>query len=183
MILNSDQRHPNITDYTLGLLNTAERKAVEMHAADCPACRAELGADQQLTNLLRTTLQTATHVDNGRLQKLMPALPTRRPTRIWQQTLQRQLVPVCMLLLLFFGGLGVYQTMQHEPTGGVGFPTALAVTATNTATPTETAVATKLANDKAKSTAVAIDAPITPSPVATPIAFLTTNSQQSTVND
>lgn len=172
MTINSEPLHPDLTGYALGLLDAEERRAVERHALACAVCRSEIQTDRQLDQLVRSTLQTVTHIDNGRLRKLMPTSPRRRVQR-WQVVVQRQLVPVCMLLLLFFSGLGVYQTMQHEPTNGVGFPTALAATATHTVSPTETAVATR-AVETAVETAAAANATqlITPSPAATPIAYL-----------
>lgn len=172
MILKSKQIHPDTTAYTLGLLSADERRAVEQHAVHCPVCRGEMEADRRLNLLVRSTLQTTSHVDNGRLRKLMPALPNRRAAR-WPATLQRQLVPVSMLLLLFFSGLGVYQTMQHEPTSGVGFPTALAATATYTVSPTETTSMTRTVEEPTETVVASSPGqPVTPSPAATPIAYL-----------
>ncbi|MEM7331752.1 MAG: zf-HC2 domain-containing protein [Chloroflexota bacterium] len=173
-MINS-QTHPQLTDYALGLLNPAERKAVEDHASDCVSCQQALAEELQFTTLVQTTIQTATHVENGRLQKLMPTIPTKKQT-IWQRPIwQRQLASICVLAILLFGGLGVYQSNFGDTNGFIA-PTSLSITATNTALPTETTVANEPPANVPTSTAVAgqpdSEQSIAPQPAATPIAFV-----------
>lgn len=177
MINTTPHIHSKVTDYTLGLLKPDESKLVERHTAVCDSCQAELNDELHLAQLVQTTLQTASHVENGRLQKLMPAIPQKR-TQKWfmQLPAQRQLASLCVLALLIFSGMGFYQANFN---GGYGTtpPTSLAITATNTVLPTETAVATESAtNNEPTSTAVAGQTnptePTAPQPAATPIAYV-----------
>lgn len=167
-MINSDHIQPKLIDYTLGLLNAEERKLVDQHTAVCPSCHKALQAEIQLEQQVRTTLQTASAIDNRRVMALMPPLPSSSPRfSRWGITWRRQLASLAIMLLIIFGGMSVYQN-NMQPTPGFVAPTSLAATATNTADPTETAVATQVSHQ----TTVSIQAEIAPQPAATPIASI-----------
>lgn len=169
MIDSRQHIQPKASDYVLGLLLPDERRSVEQHAQQCAACDDALRDELRLSQAVRTTLQTATHVTNGRLQSLMPAVPSAKPRR-WALPVQRQLASVCVLLILFLGGVGLFQNSSQSTPAAA--PTLLAATATNTNVPTHTAVMTQAAIVPT-STAVVIEPPIeasVPPPAATPVA-------------
>jgi uncharacterized iron-regulated membrane protein len=94
--------------------------------------------DEQIARLVRSTLQVATQVDNGRLKQLMPPAPTRRQRL--QRSWHKQLATACTLFILCLGLFGLYQT------GAKTAATPIAITATFTSEPTMTATSTAVAN-------------------------------------
>jgi anti-sigma factor RsiW len=174
-MINSTHIQPKLSDYALGLLSPDERRSVEQHTHQCPDCETALQAELRLSQTVRTTLQTATHISNGRLQRLMPTVP-QPSARRWRLAGQRQLASVCVLLILFLGSMGMYQARNAPVPAGI--PTLLAITATNTQAPTSTAVITQT-NAAPTLTAVAVE-PVfkvsVPPPAATPIVAVQTSS-------
>lgn len=143
-MIHPTETHPQLSEYVLGLLPWEERRRVEQHAADCPACQARLAQEQRLVQQVKTTVQTAGHVTNGRLQQLMPPVPTPATSRRYGGTWQRQLASVCVLMLMLLSSFGLFQFTGQTNPAGVSV-TQLAITATATSEPTETAVATEAA--------------------------------------
>lgn len=170
--------HQQIPDYVLGLLPRQKQQQVEQHTLACPACRVALRHELELSQLVRTTLAAAQSPAN--LRQFMPPIPQKsQPIRLFDFSLnwQRQLAPLTLVLFLLLGSAGIYLSQQHglwqNPT-----PTALAITATLTDSPTATITETR--SEQAlnlRSTAVPTN-PIqpnitaTPAPNPTPIAAL-----------
>ena len=183
MVYNQVMKHEQIAqqlpDYVLGLLPLSQRHDVERHTAVCPDCRQALQAERRLSLAVRSTLQSVTQPDGGRLSQLMPKPPRRRSSFV-QFIWQKQLAPVC-LLLLFLGSFGL--RWSNEPSRGWLVPSAthLAITATYTSSPTATlSEATEAWPGKAETAPISTRATtepapalaITPAPIATPIAAL-----------
>ncbi len=111
--------------------------------------------EEQIARLVRSTVQAAGQVDNGRLRQLMPAIPTRRQRPVWQ----RQLATACAALLVCLGLFGLYQTSQP---GASVSPTYIAITATFTSEPTATETQTVTSTAVAQTAIAATPAPPTP---------------------
>ncbi len=122
--------------------------------------------DEQIARLVRSTVQAAGQMDNGRLRQLMPPIPVRRTRPVWQ----RQLATACAVLVLCLGLFGLYQTSQP----GVGAsPTYVAITATFTSEPTATETQTVTSTAVAQPPTIATPAP--PTPVAALPLFVNRN--------
>lgn len=170
-MIHTPHIHSQLDEYALGLLSVEEQQAVEAHTAVCPSCQNALADEMQIGTLLKSTLHAATQVENGRLRQLMPPAPQqKRPFWRMSQPWQRQLASLAVLLLLVFGGFGAYQ-VNRGPSSVVP-PTSLAITATYTVAPTETAVSDNN-NAEPKGTAEAKATEPDIQPAATPIALLT----------
>ena len=168
-----------IPDYVLGLLPRSEARQVDQHTLVCTDCRQALRQEQELGQLIHGTLAAAAQPP-ANLRQFMPAVPqkARRPLGLalnWQP----QLVPLTLVLFLLVGSLSFYLREQR----GLWFdstPTALAITATLTDSPTATITETR-AEGAANVQTTAVPAPIeshqpaitaTPAPNPTPIAAL-----------
>lgn len=166
-----------IPDYVLGLLSRSEVQRVDQHTLVCADCRLALRRERELGQLIHNTLAAATQPPTN-LRQFMPAVPQKahRPLGFslnWQQ----QLVPLTVVLFLLVGSLSFYLGEQR----GLWFdstPTALAVTATMTNSPTATITETRGEQAASiKTTAVPLnhsqpEITATPAPNPTPIAAL-----------
>lgn len=135
-----------LVDYALGLLPYPKRKEVERHAAVCVDCRLALQREQQIGRAVKETVQAATRPAAGRLEQLMPAVPTRRTGLIFGQAWQRQVAALCVTLILLVSSAGLY-TMSYRPlqqpsrrysTPSFDVPSSIATTATVTNEPIAT---------------------------------------------
>jgi anti-sigma factor RsiW len=143
--MNSEHTLSLIPDYALGLLPVEERRHVEDHVRDCPACRAALQQEKATADLLRVAVRNAVHraaqPAPGRLAALRPPLPAARPRR---PALYMRLAPVMLLLaflalgMLFGPGRGSFAPGLFAPQ----MATAAGPSATATATSTHTPAAT-----------------------------------------
>ncbi len=111
--------------------------------------------EEQIARLVRSTVQAAGQMDNGRLRQLMPPIPVRRARQVWQ----RQLATGLAALLVCLGLFGLYQSGQ--PGAGVS-PTYVAITATFTSEPTATETQTVTSTAVAQTVMAATPAPPTP---------------------
>lgn len=127
--------HPltKLTDYSLDLLQSDDRKAIARHLQQCPECRRIAQADQALALDIRSTLIGATRPSPTRLRQLAPSSHAVR--RQGLATLRRPALAFTIVLLLFVVGLNVY-----GGTSAIVPPhhTATSVAATATLTPTST---------------------------------------------
>lgn len=170
--MNQEHVLNQIPDYVLGLLTRQERLWVEQHTAICHHCRQLLRQENEINQLVRTTLSLATQPSTLRLGQLMPAPPQPRPawlTNSWQ----KQLAIAALLLTIIWGAFSLY---QQQFSGSAVSPDQLAVTATMIHEPTMTLASTN--EDQQKTLvgtavpALIIEASATPTPVPTPIAAL-----------
>jgi hypothetical protein len=170
--------HRQIPDYVLGLLPQKEQQQVDQHTLVCADCRLALRREQELGQLVHSTLAAATQPPVN-LRQFMPAIP-RKSHQTWAFPLgwQRPLVPLTLVLFLLVGSLSFYLQGQRRlwlnPT-----PTSLAITATLTDSPTATITETRAEQTvDLQVTAVPITSHIqpaitaTPAPNPTPIAAL-----------
>lgn len=177
--MNQEHVLPLLSDYVLDLLPGGQRRQVELHAAECAACRQALQAERQLGAVVRASLQAATEPGYGRLARLMPAIPKPAAPPVYHRARQRQLALVGLLLLLLLGSLGL-RYGQGRQGWQPPLPTIVAATATQTSEATatlaeavtstrvvETAVSTVFA---APTNPTAAHASPTPAPLPTPLA-------------
>jgi anti-sigma factor RsiW len=99
------------TDYALGLLSAEERRRVERHAGQCPACRAALQNERGLEALVRGTVRQAARPAPGRLAALRPS-PVAPPAVV---PLYRRLAPVTMITVLLALGLLFGRGLSFTP--------------------------------------------------------------------
>ena len=125
-----------LQNYVLDLLSPTERKAVEREAARDEAVRLALRREREVERLVRETLQQATTPTYGRIPQLMPPIPRQRPYPWRVYTWQRSVAALALVLVLFLGAAGLYQSRQAAVTHAT--PTLAAVTATLTQEPTAT---------------------------------------------
>ncbi len=170
-----------ISDYVLDLLPMREKERVEQHAAACPHCRQLLQAERHLAHLTRETFALATAPSPARIAALMPPVPARpRPwhsTPAWQRSLA--LAGVCLFLIIT--SFGLYPGGQN--TSWAASPAAathVAATATATAIPA-TATHTLTASPTNTSAPEFVPTTFVPGAAATPVAFLSVGSNQSSV--
>ncbi|MCB9422132.1 MAG: zf-HC2 domain-containing protein [Ardenticatenaceae bacterium] len=170
--------HRQIPDYVLGLLPQKEQQQVDQHTQVCTNCRLALRREQELGQLVHSTLTTATQPP-ANLRRFMPAIPHKSHI-FWDFSFgwQRPLLPLTLVLFLLVGSLSFYLREQRglwlNPT-----PTALAITATLTDSPTATITKTRVEQTvNLQTTAVPITSHVqpeitaTPAPNPTPIAAL-----------
>lgn len=188
-----DDQH--ITDqldaYVLGLLEPAERTAVERHAAECEPCRTALQRERRLAQLLRETAHATPQISRARLQQLMPAPPQRR-TPFWERinlgmprSMQKQFVTLAFVAMLLISTLGLQmfanprafsaRAYQITTTLTTHTPSATLSAAENGVLTAPAAVATAVASNTApaQEAAVVDQRALTPEPAplaATPIA-------------
>lgn len=173
-----------LPDYVLNLLPKIEREAVEQHTANCGQCQKALRAERQVGQMVRITLQTASQPANGRLAQFMPPAPAQKQQ--WSFSIvswQHQLAVVALLVALFMGSFGVWNS--HNIWSG-STPTKLAATATSTKNATATiAQQTSQAKETMAAeqlTITAVASPTaqayitaTPAPLAKPVAAISSN--------
>lgn len=128
-----------IPDYALGLLAGEQQRRVERHIVTCPQCTVALQQEQQLAQLVRSTLEAATQPAPARLFQQMPRPPKSKailsPAR-WQQ----QLAPVMVVLLLVAASLFTQlAVVERDALAAFGFgEPAATVASSGTGTPTVT---------------------------------------------
>jgi hypothetical protein len=125
-----------LQEYVLNLLPPAEREAVEQKAVRDEALRLALHQEREVGRLVRTTLQETTAPAYGRIPQLMPAIPRQRPYLWPGLTWQRSVAALALVLVLFLGSAGLYQSRQAAITNAT--PTMMAATATFIHEPTAT---------------------------------------------
>ncbi|MBK8933657.1 MAG: zf-HC2 domain-containing protein [Chloroflexi bacterium] len=181
-MMNQEHVLPLISDYVLDLLPGSERRRVELHAAECAACRQALKSERQLGDLVRRTVQAATEPGYGRLPQLMPAIPSRRPAKAsHRQHPQRQLALAGLLLLLLIGtfGLRFGQTRRAwQPPLPTAVVSTATITSTATATLAEMGTSTRVLETAVSATTAPAGQPAfqsqahpTPAPMPTPLAL------------
>jgi anti-sigma factor RsiW len=175
-MMNQEHVLNQIPDYVLGLLPPQKRQVVERHTAVCGECQQKLQQENELTQLVRTTLSVASQPANLRLRQLMPTPPRSRQIQWlwtdWRTGWTKQLALTAMLLIFFLTGLNLYEQnmMGH---GGPELP--IAATATFTQEPTMTLADADDIEKEVGGTAVPVLLIIpsaTPSPAPTPLAAL-----------
>ncbi len=159
-----------LPDYVLGLLPVEQRRDVETHVRDCPACRAALQRERATADLLRvavrSAVQRAARPAPGRLAALRPPVPAARPRR---PALYLRLAPVTLIVailalgLLFGPGRGSFAPgLFAAQTATAAGPTATAAGPTGTATSTHTPTATLALGDGDAAQPVTREAPRPP---------------------
>lgn len=171
--MNQEHVLNQIPDYVLGLLTRQERLWVEQHTAVCKRCRQSLYQESELGQLVRATLTAAAQPSSLRLRQLMPTPPRSRRASWQHSAWARPLALAALLIVLIWGGMGLY---QQQFAGQGGSPDQLAVTATLTHEPTLT-LASLEEKEEVKAVTTAVPASLfetaaTPTPVPTPIAAL-----------
>ena len=171
--------YQQIPDYVLGLLPRKEQQQVDQHTLVCVDCRLALQREREMGQLVHSTLTAATQPPTN-LRQFMP--PVSSKLKMGQRfgfsvNWQRQLAPLMLVLFLLLASFGFYLSEQRglwqDPT-----PTAVAITATLTDSPTATITETRLEEGLTlQTTAVPTNTqqPIitaTPAPNPTPIAAL-----------
>lgn len=126
----------HLQEYVLNLLPPVEREAVEQEAARDEALRLALRQEREVGRLVRTTLQETTAPAYGRIPQLMPAIPRQRPYPWPSLTWQRSVAALALVLVLFLGSAGLYQSRQAASANAT--PTMMAATATFIHEPTVT---------------------------------------------
>ena len=129
-----------ISDYVLGMLDSAEIPHLEKHARSCEQCRAAIAQERQLMQLVGGTLSAVPSPTHARLMRHMPAPPKARRTltHLWQ----RAATVVAMAVFLLVGGFAM------RPVGSTAVmasPAASLVALTATATTQPTSTPTQLA--------------------------------------
>lgn len=124
-----DENHitDRVHDYVLGLLEPAERTAVEAHVAHCATCRVALQRERALVQLLRETASAVPQLPEARLRQLMPRPPQRR-LPLWERlnlgmprSMQKQFVALAFVAVLLISTLGLQMFGDpHAFTAGAG---------------------------------------------------------------
>lgn len=161
-----------IADYVLDLLSPVERQRVEGHLVGCADCREAVLAERQIGQFVRGTVAMATRPGSTNLTCLMPTPPTTRRFPAFSFAQWRPVLAVCMLAVLFWGGLNMWS--NTNPAGWQEPATAMAVTATQV--PTMTATHTVEEEQEAEPT-ISADGMLSPVPAGTPIAAVWDISQ------
>jgi anti-sigma factor RsiW len=174
--------HSQISDYVLGLLPWNEQQQVDQHTQGCADCRRALRQEQELGRLVHTTLAAAAQPPVN-LRQFMPPVPQKSaPFQIFGVSLnwQQQLAPLMLVFFLLLGSVGFFLSEQRS-LWRTTTPTALAVTATTTNSPTAAITETRLEETQQLVT-TAVPHPnnqptiiATPAPNPTPIAALNVN--------
>lgn len=155
-----------LQEYVLDLLPPAEKQQMAQEIGADPALLAQVQQERQVGQLVRQTIQANTAVENGRLARLMPAIP-RQKRPFWHSFAPRQLAMAAMMFILLLGG---WQWFSNDQAGIWSSPTVVAVTATMTHTPTatqtQTAPTETAVANQAKTNLVVTPAPPPPTPVA-----------------
>ena len=155
-----------LQEYVLDLLPPAEKQQLAQKIGRDPALLQQVQQERQVEQLVKSTLQQAGAVENGRLAQLMPAIPKqKRP--FWYSFAPRQMAMMAMLFILLLGGWQWLNSSQvviwQSP------PTIVAVTATTTHTPTATETQ-RVPTETAVARQTEPDAVMTPAPLPTPVA-------------
>ncbi len=133
-MIETNNKKNLLQEYVLDLLPPTETQQMARQIGHDPALLKQVQQERQVGQLVKSTLQQAGTVGNGRLAQLMPAIPQKRRP-FWQSFAPRQLAMVAMLFVLLLGG---WQWFTNEQSALWSSPTAVAVTATMTHTPTAT---------------------------------------------
>ncbi len=161
-----------LQEYVLDLLPPAEKQQLAQKIGRDPALLQQVRQERQVGELVKSTLQQAGAVENGRLAHLMPAIPKqKRP--FWSSFAPRQVAMVAMLFVLLLGGwqwLNSSQSAIWQST-----PTIVAVTATTTQTPTATETQ-RVPTETAVARQTEPEIILTPAPLPTPVAAVPVNT-------
>ncbi len=123
-----------ISDYVLGIMDSAEILALEKHARACEQCRAAIVQERRLMAQIGATFAAVPQLSHVRLMHRMPA-PTRRAI---SHTWQRAATVMAMAVFLLIGGFSL-RPLGSTPVVASPAPSLVALTATVTTTaPTST---------------------------------------------
>jgi hypothetical protein len=92
-----------LTDYVLDLLSGEEKRAVARHVAACEECRRAVQREREIGRLVHSVLKRTTAPRPGRLQSLMPAVPSRRSPLLALLAPYQQWAIACLLLVAMMG--------------------------------------------------------------------------------
>jgi anti-sigma factor RsiW len=168
-----------LPDYALGLLPAEERRRVESHARQCPACRLALQRERGVEALVRDAVHSAARPAPGRLNALRPAAPAARlrPLPLYRLA-PATLVALLLALVLLFGPARPSSSPALFGPGvatAAGSPAAEATaTVTTTHTPTATLAAAVSPADLTATQPPPDGDNRPPRPVATPIVVAPT---------
>ncbi len=125
-----------ISDYVLGMLDSADIPHLEKHAQCCETCRTAIAQERQLLAQISATFTVMPQPTHARLMRLMPAPPTAR--RTFNQAWQRAVTVMAMAIFLLIGGFTL-RPNGSTPIIASPAPSMVALTATvTTAAPTST---------------------------------------------
>lgn len=118
--MNGFHVQDKVSNYVLDLLPAEEQRAAALHIARCEACRLAVQQEREIGRLVQQTLNKGTMPDYGRLQQLMPSVPSRRASVLSLLNPYRQWAVACLLLVVMmgavlFGGEGVFGRLS-QPT-------------------------------------------------------------------
>jgi anti-sigma factor RsiW len=107
-----------VLDYVLDLLPAEEQRTVALHITRCDSCRSAVQREREIGRFVQQTLNKATVPDYGRLQQLMPHVPSRRSSVLtffnpYQQWAVACLLLVAMMGAFLFGGEGVFGRLSQ----------------------------------------------------------------------
>lgn len=127
------------TDYVLGLLDSAETRALEQHAAICDDCRSAIESERRISQLMRSTVATLPRANQTRLNTLMPAIPgqTQRTSSIWLRW-QNGLAVAAVFVAMLIGNISLSTNGGVDSVNSTPIPALIAQTATATNQPTST---------------------------------------------
>lgn len=92
-----------LTDYVLDLLSGEEKRAVARHVAACDECRRALQREREIGRLVHSVLKRTTAPKPGRLQSLMPTIPSGRSPLLALLAPYQQWAIACLLLVAMMG--------------------------------------------------------------------------------
>jgi anti-sigma factor RsiW len=120
--MNCDDIRPEILDYQRGRLSTRVHAHVRAHLDECPACRHEVAAEAQLTDVLehRFRQQMAPLALKRRLAAQWPPSPGQKPSwwAQWGRAAVPSLVTAAAALLVLVPNY-YERTGPSSPSGGV----------------------------------------------------------------
>ncbi len=132
-----------LSDYVLGLLDSAENGALEQHLLTCSDCRNTVERERSISNRVRGTLTAMPTPSHAHLMKMMPSAPSAQPRPAFGAPWQRAFAFVAAFVALIAANVN----MQFESTFNTvsASPMPAYVLSTATATGAPTATATRLA--------------------------------------
>ncbi len=138
-----DLYRKQLSDYVLGMLDSAEISALENHLLTCPDCRTALERERSIGSRVRGTLTAIPAPNHARMMRLMPPAPTAATRTAYGTPWQRAFAFVMAFVALITANIG----MQFQDTFGpvTASPMPAYVLSTATATGAPTATATRLA--------------------------------------
>lgn len=137
--MTHDLDSQRLSDYVLGLLDSAESSQVEIHLLTCEQCRAQVERERQLTQSLRNTVAALPMPTHARMMRMMPAAPTKPVGFSFGSAWQRTATIVVATATLIAANLGLQVNGNSGSPVASPVPAHMALTATFTEQPTATA--------------------------------------------